>query len=182
MKHQQVFSLTTIALSAAILALLAPFSVPLGVVPITLQTLIVGLLATILKARESFFAILLYLISGFIGLPVFTGGASGISVLFGATGGFLGAFLIVGTLISYVLEKLRHQIVWTFVVNLIGFVIMLLIGTIGLKFLTHAAWPNAFSLGFLPFLPIELFKALIASFFGLSIFKALGHTNKYFTN
>lgn len=92
MQNTKLYSLTLIALGAAIIAVLSPLAIPIGIVPVTLQTLAVGLVATVLKARETFFAILLYLLLGFIGIPVFTGGTSGIAVLFGPTGGFLLAF------------------------------------------------------------------------------------------
>ncbi|KLK97640.1 Biotin transporter [Lactococcus lactis subsp. lactis] len=76
MQNTKLYSLTLIALGAAIIAVLSPLSIPIGIVPVTLQTLAVGLVATVLKARETFFAILLYLLLGFIGIPVFTGGTS----------------------------------------------------------------------------------------------------------
>ena len=107
MQNTKLYSLTLIALGAAIIAVLSPLSIPIGIVPVTLQTLAVGLVATVLKARETFFAILLYLLLGFIGIPVFTGGTSGIAVLFGPTGGFLIAFLIMGTLISFGLHQIN---------------------------------------------------------------------------
>lgn len=81
MQNTKLYSLTLIALGAAIIAVLSPLAIPIGIVPVTLQTLAVGLVATVLKARETFFAILLYLLLGFIGIPVFTGGTSGIAVL-----------------------------------------------------------------------------------------------------
>lgn len=68
MQNTKLYSLTLIALGAAIIAVLSPLSIPIGIVPVTLQTLAVGLVATVLKARETFFAILLYLLLGFIGI------------------------------------------------------------------------------------------------------------------
>ena len=109
MQNTKLYSLTLIALGAAIIAVLSPLAIPIGIVPVTLQTLAVGLVATVLKARETFFAILLYLLLGFIGIPVFTGGTSGIAVLFGPTGGFLLAFLIMGTLISWGLHQIKYK-------------------------------------------------------------------------
>ena len=182
MNHQRTFSLTVIALGAAILAVLSPMSIPLGLVPITLQTFVVGLLATVLRPRESFFSILLYLILGFIGLPVFTGGASGVGVLFGPTGGFLVAFLLIGWLISFGMKMVKHRTVPVFVINLLGFMLMLGFGTVWLKMVTQVAWGRALTLGFTPFLPLELGKAVVASLLGLSLIKVLAKSNKYFTN
>lgn len=51
MQNTKLYSLTLIALGAAIIAVLSPLSIPIGIVPVTLQTLAVGLVATVLKAR-----------------------------------------------------------------------------------------------------------------------------------
>ncbi|MGL5341498.1 MAG: biotin transporter BioY, partial [Lactococcus garvieae] len=83
MKTSKTYSITLIALGAAIIAVLSPLAIPVGIVPITLQTLAIGLIATLLQPRESFFALLIYLVLGAVGLPVYAGGASGIGALFG---------------------------------------------------------------------------------------------------
>ena len=182
MQNTKIYSLTLIALGAAIIAVLSPLAIPIGIVPVTLQTLAVGLVATVLKARETFLAILLYLILGFIGIPVFTGGTSGIAVLFGPTGGFLLAFLIMGTLISWALHQVNYKTKPAFVINIIGHLLMLVIGTLWLKFFTQVDWSVALKLAFTPFVIVEIIKAILVTVFGLALIHALSHTNKYFTN
>ena len=73
----KTYSLTLIALGAALVAALSPFQIPLGPIPITLQTLAIGLIATIYRPKEATLAIILYLLLGAIGLPVFAGGKGG---------------------------------------------------------------------------------------------------------
>jgi biotin transport system substrate-specific component len=149
-------------------------------VPITLQTIAIGLIATVLKTRETFLAVLIYLILGFIGLPVFSGGRSGIGVLFGPTGGFLVAFLVMGPIISYFLHKFNYQALPAFITNIIGHLLMLVIGAVWLKYFAHVNWSTALNLGFTPFILIEIIKAIIVTLFGLALIKALSHTNPYF--
>lgn len=182
MQNTKLYSLTLIALGAAIIAVLSPLAIPIGIVPVTLQTLAVGLVATVLKARETFFAILLYLLLGFIGIPVFTGGTSGIAVLFGPTGGFLLAFLVMGTLISWGLHQIKYKTIPAFIINIVGHFLMLVIGTLWLKFFTQVDWSLALKLGFTPFVFVEIIKAILVTIFGLALIRALSHTNKYFTN
>lgn len=65
------------AFGAAIIAVLAQVTIPLPLVPITGQTLAVGLVATILGPRLGTLAVAVYLLLGAAGLPVFamfTGG------------------------------------------------------------------------------------------------------------
>lgn len=175
-------TLTIIALGTAIIAALSPLAIPIGIVPVTLQTLAIGLVATVLKPRETFLSILLYLLLGFIGLPVFTGGASGIAVLFGPTGGFLVAFLLMGTFISWALHKVQYSPLPALIINIIGHLLMLVIGTMWLKYFTQVDWTIALKLGFTPFIIVEIVKAILVTVFGLALIRALSHTNKYFTN
>ena len=77
MTQNRTLSLILPAFGAAIIAALAQIVIPIGAVPITLQTFAVGLVAAILKPREATLAATLYLILGAIGLPVFAGGGGG---------------------------------------------------------------------------------------------------------
>ncbi len=181
MKNNKLYSLTLIAISAAIIAVLSPFTLPLGPVPITLQTLVIGLIATVLKARETFFAVLLYLIMGCMGIPVFAGGTSGIITLVSPTGGYLVGFLIGGTLISWLLQKVHYRFTSAFTVNILGHLVMLLFGTVWLKYVSNVSWTVAMTLGFTPFIIVEIGKAILVTIFGLAIIRALSHTNNYFT-
>ena len=80
MKSKTLF-LTRAALLAAVLCILAPISIPIGPVPITLGVFAVMLAGTILNWKEAGAAVLVYLLLGVIGLPVFSSGKSGPAVL-----------------------------------------------------------------------------------------------------
>ena len=82
-------SMTLIALGAALIAALSPFTIPLGPIPITLQTLAIGLIASIYRPKEATLSVVIYLLLGAIGLPVFAGGHGGIASFYGPTAGFL---------------------------------------------------------------------------------------------
>lgn len=87
-------SITWIGMFTAILCVLSILQIPMpSGVPLTLQTFAVALCGYVLGTRHGTLSILLYLILGFIGLPVFTGMTGGIGRLFGFTGGFLYGFL-----------------------------------------------------------------------------------------
>ena len=91
MTQNRTLSLILPAFGAAIIAALAQIVIPIGAVPITLQTFAVGLVAAILKPREATLAATLYLIIGAIGLPVFAGGGGGLQSFFGLV--FVGGIL-----------------------------------------------------------------------------------------
>ena len=92
MKQHHTFSIVLPAFGAAIIATLAQIVIPIGAVPITLQTFAVGLVAAIFKPREAALAGLLYLLLGAIGLPVFAGGGGGLQSFVKPSVGYLLAY------------------------------------------------------------------------------------------
>ena len=86
------------ALFAALLTLCAWISVPGGDVAFTLQTLAVALTLGLLGGKRGCLAILVYLLLGAVGLPVFSGFQGGVGILLGATGGYIWGFLLWGLL------------------------------------------------------------------------------------
>ena len=104
MTQNRTLSLILPAFGAAIIAALAQIIIPIGAVPITLQTFAVGLVAAILKPREATLAATLYLILGAIGLPVFAGGGGGLQSFFGPSAGYLLAY----PFFAFITSKLTH--------------------------------------------------------------------------
>ena len=104
MTQNRTLSLILPAFGAAIIAALAQIVIPIGAVPITLQTFAVGLVAAILKPREATLAATLYLILGAIGLPVFAGGGGGLQAFFSPSAGYLLAY----PFFAFVTSKLTH--------------------------------------------------------------------------
>lgn len=94
----------TFAAFIAVCAVLPAIPVPGLPVPITLQTFGVMLAGIVLGARRGALAVLLYVVVGLAGLPVFSGGAGGLAVVakpsFGYVVGFVLASAVVGALVS----------------------------------------------------------------------------------
>ena len=86
--------LCCIAISVAFLAVCSWISIPIGNIPITLQTLALFLMVGVLGTRRASFAVGSYLALGFLGAPVFALFTGGIGKLFTPAGGFLIGFLI----------------------------------------------------------------------------------------
>lgn len=94
MRNLSARQLVAIGLFTALLAVLSQLSIPLpSGVPITLQTFAVALCGFVLGTKFGLWAVLVYLLLGAVGLPVFAGFAGGMGVVFGVTGGFLFGFL-----------------------------------------------------------------------------------------
>lgn len=99
MKKLNISHLVLIGLFAAILAVMSQMSIPLpSGVPVTLQTFAVALCGFVLGSRHGALSVLVYLLLGAVGLPVFAGFIGGAGILFGVTGGFLFGFLAMAAL------------------------------------------------------------------------------------
>lgn len=156
-----------ISLLAAILSISAYISIPLPItsVPFTLQSLFLMVIALSMPISISFPSVGLYLLLGAIGLPVFSNGTSGLTVLFGPTGGYLFGFLLSTLVIGYIKEKLDYFFGYLFasIVGGIGFVYAL--GVLGLMFVLGMSFDKAMAIGVIPFLPLDLIKAFVSSSF-----------------
>ncbi|MGT2910569.1 biotin transporter BioY [Streptococcus cameli] len=160
MNQHIIRTITYSAIGAGLLAVLSQISIPLGPVPFTLQTLAIGIIATLYKPKEAITSVLLYLLLGAIGLPVFAGGAAGFGVLFGATGGFLWAFILYAAITSTT-SSLHSNPVTTFLSNSLGVAIVLLGGAAYFKFFSQASWTDTFAWTVTPFVLTGILKIIL---------------------
>jgi biotin transport system substrate-specific component len=145
-------------------ALFAQVRIPLPFtpVPITGQTFAVLLVGAALGAGRGAGALMLYLLMGMTGLPVFAGGAAGLFHLTGPTGGYLIGFVIAAAAVGRMAE---HGWERSFRTSLIPFSLgTLLIYLVGVPWLALYVGPQAaIQKGLLPFLPGDLIKLLLAA-------------------
>lgn len=150
--------------ASLLVALMAQVSIPLpfSPIPITGQTFAVLLVGAALGARRGMASLLLYLLEGAVGLPVFAGGRAGPAVFLGPTGGYLVGFVaaawLVGALAARGLDRRIPQALLAF---LAGEIAIFLFGAAGLTF--HVGPANALPLGVIPFIPGELIKVALAA-------------------
>lgn len=83
------------ALMAVIIAVCSWISIP-TTVPFTLQTFGVFMAVGLLGGKKGTVSVLVYILLGAVGVPVFAGFSGGIGVLFGTTGGYIVGFLLSG--------------------------------------------------------------------------------------
>jgi biotin transport system substrate-specific component len=174
-----------IVAATILLALCAHIVIPLPwtPVPITGQTFGVLLIAVLLGARRGALAVILYLIEGAAGLPVFQPlGASGVLRFAGPTGGYLMAYpfaaFVTGWMSARASSAASHL---TAAVRagllagalIAGEIVIFFGGCAWLASGLHLGWRQAVTLGALPFLPGELIKMalILAAVGGVEIFR-----------
>lgn len=144
---------------------LAQIEVPIpgSPVPISGQTLAVAVVGASLGARRGAAAMLLYALAGLV-LPFYSGGESGVQVLFGATGGYILGFIISAAFVGYLAERGADRKVLTgFLAFVGGQALVFLPGVAVLILVTGADLSTGLAQGFTPFLVGGLIKALLAA-------------------
>lgn len=151
-------------LFAALVALMAQISIPLpfSPVPITGQVFGVFLVGALLGGRWGACSLLVYILTGAAGFPVFHHFQGGVHILLGPTGGYLWGFVLGGYLLGRYTEK-RH----TYLSLLTGMAFCLFaiytLGTLQLSFISGLAWRQALMIGVIPFIPLDIVKIFAAA-------------------
>ena len=174
----KTYSITLISLGAALIIALSPFQIALGPISITLQTLVIGLIATLYHPKEATLSVLLYLLLGAIGLPVFSGGNSGFHAFIGPTGGFL-LFFPLRALVTSLIANRKKNLIRIFVANFLGEVVLFIGGAIGFIVFTHSPILTTLNLVVLPFVLPDLIKITLTILFSLLLLRAL-QSQSYF--
>ena len=145
-------------------ALAAQVQIPALPVPFTLQTLAVLVIGATYGSSRGAITMGAYAIVGVLGFPVFAGGASGVAVIFGATGGFLLGFIFAAALIGRLAElKWSSDALRMFVSYVLGSIVIYAIGVPVLAMSAFASDLVAATTYMLPYLIWDAVKAVIAA-------------------
>ena len=178
-RRSAIYDIAVIAISAALITVCSWISVPLGPVPVTLQTMAILAVLMTTGGRRGTITIAVYLLLGAVGVPVFAGFKGGPASFLGPTGGFLAGF-IVAALIFWLLEKLvfarlmttpGKRLIFGLVNSLVFELVLYVIGVIW--FMTvYAAKTGPIGLGtvlsmcVIPFIIPDLIKMAAAAVIG----------------
>lgn len=91
--RNRTYYLVMTAVMAAVIAAVAPLALPVGPVPITLCTLAIYLSAYVLDWKMASLSVLVYILLGMVGMPVFSGFKGGLGVVAGPTGGYIVGYI-----------------------------------------------------------------------------------------
>jgi len=156
------------AVLTALLIAVGPLAVNIGPIPMTLQTLIIALVASVSSTRVSLTAIGLYLLLGAFGLPVFAGFKGGFVLLAGPTAGYLWSFLLFALIIG--LSFKRWNNVWGLIVtNILASVVNLTIGTIWLIISMKLPVEAGIAAGITPFILSSTLKITVVVIVALAV-------------
>ncbi|MEG1458198.1 MAG: biotin transporter BioY [Acetivibrio sp.] len=132
-KHITTVSMTYIALFSVLIAVCSWISIPFTV-PFTLQTFAVFCTLGLLGGKYGSLSILVYILLGAVGVPVFSGFSGGLGYLLGSTGGYILGFIF-SALIYWLITSLLGNKSWVMILSMIvGLIICYGVGTLWFMF------------------------------------------------
>ena len=151
-----------ISLCSALMFVFSQMSIPLPftAVPLTMQVFGVILISSLMPSSISPVAILIYLLLGAIGIPVFAGFSGGFTALIGPNGGYLIGFLLM-SIVTSITAASKNKIV-VFTGAYVGLAIDYIFGVLQLKIVTGMTLGAALAAGLYPFILKDIMMTAVA--------------------
>ena len=167
--------MTKMALCVAILCVTSFLVIPLPFTPIviSLHTIAINIIGLILSPMQAGLTVMIYLLMGLVGLPVFSAGTAGPGKLFGPTGGFYFGFLFAVIAISLLRGKKISMKRYIIVSIAVGIPIQHACAVLGMSMHNGGNIAAAFMTVSLPFLIGDIVKCVISSIVGVSLNKVI---------
>ncbi|MDB9831830.1 biotin transporter BioY [Candidatus Pelagibacter sp.] len=163
-------SFLAVIFGTALLAISSKIQTPFTLVPATMQTFVVLFLGMVLGYKLAAATVILYLIEGSIGLPVFAKGG-GFAYLMGPTGGYLIGFILTAFFAGMI--KIKNDPIVIFIYLLFSVSVTYIFGLLGLwNYMgLDKSFNSVFLSGAQPFLLIEVYKILILAVLSKQVLK-----------
>ncbi|MCR5290966.1 MAG: biotin transporter BioY [Treponema sp.] len=168
----------TVTIKSLLIALFAAFisagcfiAIPVGPggIPIVLQNMMAIVAGCLLGGFNGAASVVLFLIAGALGLPIFSGGHGGFAILTGPTGGFLFGYafgaLVTGLIMGVPTQDEKafslSQLIKLTIAATIGYILVYIPGIIWFMFLRHASLAKTLAACVLPFIPGDIIKIVL---------------------
>lgn len=174
-QHSGAARIALVGLMAAVICILSPWTIPLPVspVPLSLATLAIYFTVYVLGAKLGTLSTLIYILLGFVGLPVFSGFSAGPAKLLGPTGGYIIGYLFMALICGFFIDRFLNKIYMCFFGMVLGTAVLYAFGTAWLMYQGHLSLTAALTAAVIPFLPGDLVKIIIVMLLGPVIRKRL---------
>ena len=170
MNEKKIFdlkSMVLMALFAALTCVLAPLSIPIGPVPISLTNLVIYFSLYVLGWQRATITYLVYLLLGLVGLPVVSGFEGGVGKLAGPTGGYLIGFIFMAVISGLFVKMKEDEVILNRVLGIAGMILGTLVayalGTAWFCYSTGNGLSAALVSCVVPFIPGAWVKIIVAA-------------------
>ncbi len=168
-----VKNMAFVAILAAVLCLLAPLSIPVSAIPVSLASFAVYIIAACVKTRHSVIAVIVYILLGAFGLPVFSGFTGGFHRIAGITGGYIIGYIPCALIVGLLVNKYENKKFIYPMSMILGTAACYLTGTVWYMLQTKSDLTVALLSCVVPFLLIDAVKIAVAGILSISLRKRL---------
>lgn len=174
-KKFTVKQLALVGLMTAVFCILGPIAlhIPVSPVPISLGMLAIYFILTVLGMKLGTLSVVVYILLGLAGVPVFTDFTGGPGKLFGPTGGYIIGYVFMALVCGFFVDRWGNKIWISFLGMLLGTAICYFFGTLWLAHQASLTFPQALMAGVVPYIPADLIKLLLAMTIGIQVRKRL---------
>lgn len=178
-KNTKTYQIVNISLMAALICILGPLSIPIGLVPIAFTNLAIYISLYTIGAKKGILSTIVYLLVGLAGLPVFSGFSGGPSKLLGPTGGYLIGYIFMAIISGYFIHRFYSKNSLCILGMILGTCVLYIFGTVWLAYQANITLSAALAAGVIPFIAGDLVKIFIAAYIGPEIRNRLIKANLY---
>ena len=163
-----VKQLALTGLMTAVLCILGPIAlnIPISPVPISLGFLGIYFICSVLGMKLGTLSVIVYILLGLAGLPVFTNFTGGPGKLFGPTGGYIIGYIFMALICGFFVDKSGGRLLLILVGMVLGSMVGYLFGTLWLAYQQSIGFVQALFLGVVPYLPFDAAKLIVGAAIG----------------
>jgi len=159
LKSERTVDIIKIFGGVLVMSIAAQVAIPLKPVPIILHTMVLMVIGLTYTPKLAMSTMAAYLLTGAIGIPVFSNFNAGLPYMIGPTGGYLAGFLIAPTIMAYCRQRYPSGTISAICICLLG---NLLLYTLGVAWLSYLiGFEKAFYSGFVVFIPSGIAKIAV---------------------
>ncbi len=167
-------TITQTALFTAIMIICSQITIPTGLVPFSMSIFAIYLTGLTLERNQAVIAIVVYILLGIVGLPVFAGFGSGIGKIMGPTGGFIIAYPIMAFIVSAVAKN--GKLISHITALALSTIVCYVLGTLWYAYVLGVEIQTALLTVALPYIPFDILKYLVAYVVAKSVKKVLKYS------
>lgn len=149
------------ALFAAFIAVASQISIPMTPVPINLAVLAVLSAGAVLGLKYGTLSVVVYILLGCVGVPVFSSFRGGLGVIAGVTGGYIVGYIIIALVTGFVCER-TEKLKFVIPAMILSVALCYTLGTVWYCILTGTPAGAALASCVIPFIPGDIVKIVVA--------------------
>lgn len=162
MRESSTVKYTMCALFVAFISICSQIAIHIGMVPISMSLLAVFLAGLFLGTKYGTLSVIVYILLGITGIPVFAGAKGGLAIILGPTGGFLVGYILCVVIVGFVADRFNKQKIFIVLGMVVAVITCYIAGVLWFSIITENGFYRSLKLCVIPFIPGDIIKIFIS--------------------